>query len=57
MEIVTAHVRNEERVLVQVWKVLWDDGDSEEMERSELLRALALARRIMKYGPYNHGCL
>jgi hypothetical protein len=48
-------VRNENRVLVQAWKVLWDDHDSEDMERKELLQALALARRVMKYGPHNHG--
>jgi hypothetical protein len=28
-EIVIAPVRNEERLLVQVWKVKWDDGDEE----------------------------
>ena len=48
-------VRNEERILVRAWKVVWDDQDEGEMERKELLQALALARRIMKYGPHNHG--
>ncbi len=34
---------------------MWDDGDEEEMERSELLRGMALARRTLEYGPHNHG--
>ena len=34
---------------------MWDNADEEEMERAKLLRALALAHRIMKYGPNNHG--
>jgi len=53
--ILPVPVRNSDRILVQVWKIVWDDADEEEMERAELLRAMALARRIMKYGPSNHG--
>ncbi len=51
MEIVIAPVRNEERLLVQLWKVKWDDGDEEQMERADLIIALALVRRIRLHGP------
>ncbi len=53
--VIPQPVRNTDRTLVQVWKVIWDDGEDEEMERAELLRGAALAKRIMKYGPHNHG--
>ncbi len=52
--IVIAPVRNEEQLLVQVWKVKWGDGDEEQMERADLMKALALARRIRLYGPRDH---
>ncbi len=49
-----APMRNEERLLVQVWEVKWDDGDEEQIERADLMIALALARRIRLYGPHDH---
>ncbi len=30
--IIPVPVRNSDRILVQAWKVVWDDGDEEEME-------------------------